>query len=64
MRRFKRSFGIPSGAQCGDRIGTKWRLFMRRIYDLDLAREIAAGEGRGAVVVDDGPQSWAIVVLD
>jgi hypothetical protein len=37
---------------------------MRRIYDLDIAREIAVGEGRGAVVVDDGPHSWAVVVLD
>jgi hypothetical protein len=64
MRRFKHSFGIPSGAQCGDRIGTKRRLFMRGIYDLDLAREIAAGEGTGALVVDDGPHSWAVVVLD
>jgi hypothetical protein len=64
MRRFKQSFGIPAGAKCGDRVGRKWLLFMRRIYDLDLAREIAAAEGPSALVVDDGPQCWAVVVLD
>jgi hypothetical protein len=64
MRRVKHSFGIPASAVCGDRVGRKWLLFMRRIYDLDLAREIAASEGPSAVVIDDGPQSWAVVVLD
>jgi hypothetical protein len=64
MRRVPRSFDISTAAVCGDRVGKKWLLFMRRIYDLDLAREIATAEGPGALVVDDGPKSWAILVLD